>query len=126
MLIAVSGLKILSDVPMRGCSRPPDGRPVVDAPALQAGQPDPRPEADSNRTKAGSMSIQAARVCAHIHDGPHDGETLMMPWARIEVPMFGWDGDRLVESLYRLNGRWCGQDDAHYQFVEQGEEGLSA
>ena len=72
------------------------------------------------------MSTPDARVCAHIHDGPHDGETLMMPWARLEVPMFGWDGDRLVESLYRLIGLWGGQAEAHYQFVAQGEQRLAA
>jgi hypothetical protein len=71
------------------------------------------------------MSTPDARVRAHIHDGPHDGETLTMPWARLEVPIFGWDGDRLVESLYRLKGLWGGQADAHYQFVAQGEQGLA-
>jgi hypothetical protein len=72
------------------------------------------------------MSTPDARVYAHIHDGPHDGETVMMPWARIEVPMFAWDGDRLVESLYRLNSPWRGQDDAHYLFVEQADQELAA
>jgi len=63
------------------------------------------------------MPVPEVHVSAHLHDGPHDGEVVQMPWARVELPMVRWEGALMVESLYRLDGPWRGQDTAHYRHV---------
>jgi hypothetical protein len=63
-------------------------------------------------------AIPEAYVTAHLAGGPHDGETLQMPWARVEVPMVRWEDNQMVESLYRLSAPWRGQATAEYRFVE--------
>lgn len=63
------------------------------------------------------IPVPEPRVSGHLHDGPHDGETIHMPWARIEVPVGRWEGEEWVESIYRLDGPWRGQATAHYRFV---------
>lgn len=70
--------------------------------------------------------IPEAYVQAHMHGGPHDGEIVPMPWARIEVPMTRWDAEQMLESLYRLSGPWRGQATAHYQYVEPAVEERAA
>jgi hypothetical protein len=65
-------------------------------------------------------------VQAQLHGGPHDGETVLMPWARLDLPMVAWLQEDLVESLYRLSGPWRGQSVAHYQFVEPKTEEKAA
>jgi hypothetical protein len=52
------------------------------------------------------------------------GEVVMLPWARIEVPMLAWhDGhDEPVESIYALKGPWLGHDTANYLYVEPAVE----
>lgn len=62
--------------------------------------------------------IPEAYVHGHLHGGPHDGETVMMPWARVEVPMLDWTDDEPVESRYVLCGPWRGQDTAHYEWID--------
>lgn len=64
----------------------------------------------------------AARVTAIFDDGPHQGETLHLPWARLEIPMTAWIQEDLVESLYRLAAPWRGQDSAHYALVVESVE----
>lgn len=65
-------------------------------------------------------------VSGHLHDGPHDGETIPMPWARIEVPVGRWEGEEWVESIYRLDGPWRGQARAEYRFVPEPVEPVVA
>jgi len=62
--------------------------------------------------------IPEARVQAHLHGGPHDGETMMVPWARIDIPVLRWEGDEAVVSQYRLSAPWRGQNTAEYRFVD--------
>lgn len=63
------------------------------------------------------IPLPEARVSGHLHDGPHDGETILMPWARTEIPVGRWEGDEWVESIYHLVGPWRGQDTAEYRHV---------
>jgi len=65
-------------------------------------------------------------VQARMHGGPHDGEIVSMPWARVDVPVLGWDGDEPVVSMYRLAGPWRGQATAEYEFVEPETEEKAA
>lgn len=62
--------------------------------------------------------VPDARVQGHLHGGPHDGETVLLPWARIEVPMVHWEGDEMIVSKYRLAGLWLYQVDVPYSYVE--------
>lgn len=62
--------------------------------------------------------IPEARVTATLHGGPHDGETFMLPWARVELAVAAFDGDEMVESVYELVGPWLGQDEATYRYRE--------
>lgn len=63
-----------------------------------------------------SPPIPEAYVTAHLHGGPHDGETDgPMPWAMLKIPKLDWDTDETV--WYRLRGPWLGQADAHYEYV---------
>jgi hypothetical protein len=65
-------------------------------------------------------------VSGHRHDGPHDGEIIPMPWARIEVPVGRWEGEEWVESIYRLDGPWRGQDTAEYRYVPEIAEEIAS
>lgn len=65
------------------------------------------------------IPIPEPYVSGHLHDGPHDGETIPMPWARIEVPVGRWEGEEWVVSVYKLDGPWRGQDTAHYRYVPE-------
>ncbi len=59
-------------------------------------------------------------VTAYLHDGPRDGETLGMPWARYELELLRWVGDRfeqIVSDTYRLRAPWRGQPIAHFDYV---------
>jgi hypothetical protein len=67
-----------------------------------------------------------AYVQGQLHGGPHDGETIQMPWARIEVPVLRWVDDEPVMSVYQLQGPWRGQALAHYQYAEPRVEGEAA
>lgn len=63
-------------------------------------------------------------VRATMHGGPRDGETVSMPWARLEFafPRFDSPGpEGIGEDLYRLKGPWRGQATAHYVYVEPPE-----
>lgn len=58
-----------------------------------------------------------------MHEGPHDGETVDMPWARLEISFFRFDSPGLEgigEDTYRLRGPWRGQECAHYDYLEPG------
>jgi hypothetical protein len=63
------------------------------------------------------IPLPEARVSGHLHDGPHDGEIILMPWARTEIPVGRWEGEEWVESIYHLVGPWRGQDTAEYRYV---------
>lgn len=55
-----------------------------------------------------------------MHGGPRNGETVSMPWARIEIgfPRFDAPGlEGIAEDKYRLRGPWRGQEWAHYDHV---------
>ena len=60
-------------------------------------------------------------VTAHLHGGPCDTNIVMLPWARLEIPMPVWDDTDTLEAsseaLYRLRGPWLGQPEAHYDYV---------
>jgi hypothetical protein len=58
------------------------------------------------------------RVTAHLKGGPADGETRLLPWALIKLPVMSWDGDMPVESVYRMGERWLHQRDVDYVFVD--------
>lgn len=62
--------------------------------------------------------IPEAYVAGHLRGGPHDGETIWMPWARIEVPMTRWEGETMITSVYKLAAPWRGQADAQYEYVQ--------
>lgn len=64
------------------------------------------------------MTIAPNYVTARLHGGPCDGEAVLMPWARIDLPMIRWEEDVLITDMYRLRGPWRGQAIAHYEFVE--------
>lgn len=62
-------------------------------------------------------------VRATMHGGPRDGETVDLPWARMEFafPRFDSPGlDGIGEDLYRLRPPWRGGD-AEYDYVEVDE-----
>src|ERR1700679_818339 len=63
------------------------------------------------------------QITAHLHGGPHDGETMGLPWPKLKLPLGTWDGDECHEVMYELRGRWLGhQRDVHYRFVEPAVE----
>jgi hypothetical protein len=60
-------------------------------------------------------------VTARLHGGPHDGETVEMPWARLEMRLLRWTDnfiEDMLEDVYRLRPPWRGQELAHYDFVD--------
>jgi hypothetical protein len=60
-------------------------------------------------------------VTGHLHGGPRDGETVEMPWARLEMSLPRWTDsfiEGVLEDQYLLRPPWRGQDLAHYDFVE--------
>lgn len=59
-------------------------------------------------------------VQGQLHGGPHDGETVLLPWARIVLPMARWEGEAMITTDYRLDGPWRGQTIAHYRPDGQG------
>jgi hypothetical protein len=61
-------------------------------------------------------------ITATLHGGPRDGETVELPWARIEIPLPRFEGaglEGIEEDLYKLRGPWRGQDWANYDYVEK-------
>jgi hypothetical protein len=60
-------------------------------------------------------------LIARLHGGPRDGETVNLPWARLEMSLPRWT-DNFIEGVlvdqYRLRPPWRGQVLAHYDFVE--------
>jgi hypothetical protein len=53
--------------------------------------------------------------------GPHDGETVMTPWPRIELQMVTWEGNTAIPCFYILAAPWRGQSIAHYEFAESAD-----
>jgi hypothetical protein len=65
-------------------------------------------------------------VTARLHGGPRNGETLEMPWARLEMSLPRWTDNFLegvLEDLYRLRPPWRGQELAHYDYVDPAKLG---
>lgn len=73
--------------------------------------------------------IPESVVTATLRGGPHDGETLMLPWARAEIRFPHWESlmtDTTTGDVYRLVGPWRGQDTAEYKFVEPAADAKAA
>ena len=69
-----------------------------------------------------SQALRLPAVTAHLHGGPRDGETVQLPWARIDLPLIRWEDDVMVTDAYRLNAPWRGQSTAHYSYIEPAEK----
>jgi hypothetical protein len=63
-------------------------------------------------------------MIARLHGGPRDGESVDLPWARLEMSLPRWT-DNFLEGVaqdhYRLRPPWRGQELAHYDFIEPAE-----
>ena len=57
-------------------------------------------------------------VTARLHQGPRDGETIQMPWARYDIRLIRWEEDVMLEDHYQLSGPWRGQATADYRYCE--------
>lgn len=62
------------------------------------------------------------RVKACFDDGPYAGESIQVPWARLQIPMMTWRGQVPVECMYRLVPPWRGQDVAHYRLESKTKQ----
>jgi hypothetical protein len=72
------------------------------------------------------MTLPEAYLTGYLHDGPHDGQTLQMPWARSRIVMIRWEGEEPVEDVYVLAGPWRGQATAHYTFAVVDQQAEAA
>lgn len=64
-------------------------------------------------------------VLCRLHGGPHDGDRMVLPWARLRIDLSLWEGPFITDCYlvgYRLRSRWNGGIEADYDFDDPEPE----